>query len=98
MRDRRIIKKWATHIINKFGKENAERFAYSNIRCPCIFLNKICGDCVYRKSLEAVCDASLRYDEFISNDLDCNPKRLREQLKRLKERLKGIKDLILKEI
>ena len=91
MRDRRIIKEWATHIINKFGKENAERFAYSNRRCPCNFLKKTCTDCVYNTMLRRECGASDRYDEFISNDFDCKPKRLRE-------RLKEIKKLILKEL
>ena len=42
------IRKWAKHIINRFGKEIANKFAISNTRCPCAFIHRACGICLHQ--------------------------------------------------
>ncbi len=42
-------KKWAKHIIKKFGKRGANTYTNSHSTCPCICLNYSCTICTYRK-------------------------------------------------
>lgn len=39
-----IMKKieWKEHFFKRFGKKNTLKWAYSDIICPCVYLNKSC--------------------------------------------------------
>jgi len=39
------VKKWAKHIIRRFGKKNAMIYVNSVGSCPCIILGKECNKC-----------------------------------------------------
>jgi len=94
MRNKRTIKRWVKHIINKFGKEIAEGYANSNKRCPCTYAKWICSECEYKRrllSLISGCKDSIVFDRFMSNDWEASVKRLRK-------RLRNLKKLILKEL
>lgn len=41
-------KKWARHIINRFGVVDAFGYTKTRFRCPCILFNKRCHRCVYK--------------------------------------------------
>ena len=93
IRDRKTIKGWANHIINKFGKEIAEGYAKSSKRCPCSYNEQICNGCEYKENLSLIsgCTNSVAFDRFMSIDWIVSVKRLRK-------RLKNLKKLILKEL
>lgn len=38
---------WANHIIQRFGREGAEKFIYGCNSCPCIELERDCKTCKY---------------------------------------------------
>jgi len=42
-------KRWAKHIIKRFGKEEALIYAYKIVKCPCKSLNRNCNDCKYSR-------------------------------------------------
>jgi len=79
-------KKWAKHIINRFGRANALRYALTGANCPCDFLEKKCSGCEH-------CDI-----KFGSSDIDwwCNTARdfyheftSLEKIMILKNRIRG---------
>lgn len=42
-------KKWAKHIIRRFGKEGARHYSKQSLSCPCEALNRRCDNCKYAK-------------------------------------------------
>jgi hypothetical protein len=60
-------KKWAKHIIRKFGKHKALFYATGYDICPCSALCMACIGCIYRtrRSITLGCDAA---NDFISRN------------------------------
>ena len=86
MKRKKTIKKWANHIIKRFGKLNALNFAcqlYDN--CPCFFLDRECEVCEYSPKIDKkliLCDAAK--DFVLETDKDYI------FIYKLKEKIKGM--------
>ena len=44
-------KEWAKHIIKRFGKKEAYRWAIQDSWCPCTFLGYKCKECEFNEGL-----------------------------------------------
>ena len=71
-------KKWAKHIIKRFGKDNARRYTKVIHNCPCLFLGWGCYSCQYSENGD-MCQEG--FDFYKKVDIIELKKKIRRKLK-----------------
>lgn len=81
-------KKWAKHIIKRFGKAGAVKFTVYGSDCPCQALDWFCVMCKYKKK------------KYKSDDTMCkkSKKFWKERIKNTSCFVVGVKDSIIKRL